>query len=210
MVKLIKAKIKIYRNDCEVSNEIYEKGIKFKYLKVKPGQEESIHLIKLENISDKNDIKGLKKLYQIDNNTLLAITKSCSACKVMSLVNLLILSAIPSDNNSIVYTVLAKNDQLNDAIKKIKNNGLKVEILNKIEYENIDLSEKQIKAVITAYKMGYFCKDRKATLTQVAQSLNVKPSSLEDVLRRGLEKILSNYFLDQGLMDEFDIEGNLC
>jgi Predicted DNA binding protein len=152
----------------------------------------------------------LKKLYQIDNNTLLAITKSCSACKVMSLVNLLILSAIPSDNNSIVYTVLAKNDQLNDAIKKIKNNGLKVEILNKIEYENIDLSEKQIKAVITAYKMGYFCKDRKATLTQVAQSLNVKPSSLEDVLRRGLEKILSNYFLDQGLMDEFDIESNLC
>jgi predicted DNA binding protein len=210
LIKLVKAEIKIYRDDCEVTNEIYERGIKFKHLKVRPGYEESIHIIKFENSINKNSIRGLRNISQIDNNTILAITKSCSACKVMSLVNLLILSAEPSNNNSIVYTVLAKNDQLNDAIKKIKDNGLKVEILSKVTYENIDLSEKQIKAIITAYRMGYFCKDRKATLTQVAQKLNVKPSSLEDVLRRGLEKILSNYFLEQGLMDEEDIESNRC
>ncbi|WP_048816734.1 helix-turn-helix domain-containing protein [Caldisphaera lagunensis] len=210
MVYLTKAKIKIYRDDCEVTNEIYEKGLRFKHLKVKPGIDESVHIIKFEKPIEKETLKGFKNVFELNEYTILVTAKSCSACKLMSLVNLLILSAEPDSNNSITYTVLAKSNQLNEAIEKFKESGLRVEIISKERPKNTDLSQKQIRAVLTAYKMGYFCKDRKATLTEVANSLNVKPSSLEDVLRKGLEKILTSYFLDQGLIDEDDVEIYWC
>ncbi len=205
MKKLIKAKLRIYRNDCDLTNYLYQRGIKVSLIKMKPGTEHTLHLIKISNSKNKVDINSIKNIGDVlyyNKNELLVSSKSCSACASVALSNLLILSAEQEGQNSIIYTVLGDGENIKNTLDLLKSKGLKAEIVEKEEYIESDLTEKQLNAIITAYKMGYFCTNRKATLSEVAKQIGIKPSSFEDVFRRGIEKIIKYYLYEKNLIDQ--------
>ena len=205
MKKVIKTKIKIYRDDCDLINYFNSNNIDFTHLKIKPGRVKTLHIMKLREAYNYNKIKGLAKEFNITyikkNNTMLIYKKSCSACMAISMTDLLVLSAEPQGKKSIIYTVIGEDSSIKEAINLIKKRGLRVERVGKDTYIEEELTEKQLKAILTAYTMGYFCRDRKATLSEVAEKIGIKPSSFEDVFRRGLEKIVRYYLIDKKLLD---------
>ncbi|MEB2792974.1 MAG: helix-turn-helix domain-containing protein [Caldisphaeraceae archaeon] len=209
MKKVIKAKIKIYRDDCDLINYFKSNNIGFTHLKIKPGRVKTLHIIKLREAYNYNKIKGLTEEFNITyakkNNTMLIYKKSCSACMAISMTDLLVLSAEPQGKESVIYTVIGEDGSIKEAINLIKKRGLRVERVGKDTYIEEELTEKQLKAILTAYTMGYFCRDRKTTLSEVAEKIGIKPSSFEDVFRRGLEKIVRYYLIDKKLLD-----GNSC
>ena len=209
MKKVVKAKIKIYRDDCDLINYFHSSGIDFTHLKIKPGKMKTLHVIKLKDAYSRDKMKMITKeffkknmAYNIKKDTMFIYKKSCSACMAISMTDLLVLSAEPHEKNSIIYTVIGEESSIKEAINSIKKEGLKVERIGKDAYIEEELTEKQLKAIITAYTMGYFCRDRKTTLSEVAEKIGIKPSSFEDVFRRGLEKIVRYYLIDKKLLDE--------
>jgi predicted DNA binding protein len=56
------------------------------------------------------------------------------------------------------------------------------------------LTEKQERALWFAITLGFYEWPRRITLTELAEKLGVSASTLSELMRRGLRRVLRNYF----------------
>ncbi|WP_258084886.1 helix-turn-helix domain-containing protein [Thermococcus thermotolerans] len=52
------------------------------------------------------------------------------------------------------------------------------------------LIKRQAEVLLLAYKSGYFDEPRKVTLRELAEMLNLSPSTVKEHLRKGLKRLL--------------------
>jgi predicted DNA binding protein len=72
---------------------------------------------------------------------------------------------------------------------------------NNIEYsisdisfkETPELTQRETEIIVKLYENGYFDPDRKLTMTQIAEQLDISPAALSEILRKSLRKMVKDY-----------------
>lgn len=94
------------------------------------------------------------------------------------------------------WRLLLTNEDLKLLLKKFDEMGIDVEIeqISSYDHHQDSLTLKQEQIVKLAWDMGYFETPRKISLKKLSQILGVSPPTLSEILRRGLRKIVREYF----------------
>jgi len=121
-------------------------------------------------------------------------TTKCMACKALADSSCFLTSAIGKDGY-VEWHLIAGGKSLADLVQRLKNYGCEVEIksVKKIDRKNL-LTERQEEIVRTAFEKGYYDSPKKIRIKDLAEILNIAPSTLAEILQRGEKKIIREYF----------------
>ncbi|KUH34569.1 transcriptional regulator [Thermococcus celericrescens] len=93
-----------------------------------------------------------------------------------------------------VLSVLCEEELVGDVVRAFRETyGARVISVEEAEPESSPLSKltkRQAEVLLLAYKSGYFDEPRKVTLRELAEMLNLSPSTVKEHLRKGLKKVL--------------------
>ncbi|WP_337860547.1 helix-turn-helix domain-containing protein [Ferroplasma sp.] len=191
--------IRVFRTDCEIVNYIdsHLKNTTVKNLKMM--NDFTLHCLIFnngdENTDEVNEIKALShSFFRAGKNRMWAECKSCTACNFFSTYNLVILGSIVTGNNAVLYRILLPGKiELKALQKELENNSIKYQIVEYYYKNSIELTEREKFVINKVYESKYFEKKRSSTLTDIAKSINISPSSLSETMRISLKKIIQNY-----------------
>ncbi len=194
--------LEAHRSDCKVQNALKALSLDFSIVRVNVGDEVSTHLVKLSKPVDRNLLNYLRrnglKVNVIDEETLWISAPSCSACKALSKAGLLVESGKPGNEDSIIYAVLSPGiKRLRVSIRQLRSSGVKVRVLDMEQLPMPSPTERQLEVLLLAYKMGYF--DREVNLKELAKQLGLSISTVSELLRKTLKKIVTHYFEEVGI-----------
>ncbi|GBC75744.1 hypothetical protein HRbin06_01066 [archaeon HR06] len=173
-----------------------------KALKDKEGVEEIFEIISEEENKILEELKKNKYLKEVEiisakeGRILGAVkTKKCTACKTFALSNCFLLSASTDKDGLIEWTLLAKEDSLYKLIKDLEAQNIKFTIkrLVKVSGKNL-LTARQEEILQIAFEKGYFDYPRSIDLKTLASQLDISPSTLSELLRKAIKKVLKERF----------------
>ncbi len=197
----VEALIEVSRTDCWVTNLVSQKDPKGEVKRLKIGPELTMHKVtctidRETMLSKMRELKGvITKVTREGKKSIWAEGVSCTACKFMADSDLAILSNKAADANHILYRVLVSSKRkLDVTLKDMEKSDLEPRLISIEEGAKLNLTDREREILIIALKRGYFEPDRQTSMKEVAENLGVSTSSLRDVLRRGLKKIVKNYF----------------
>jgi len=196
----VDALIEVTRGDCKVTNEVYSKNFDAEILRLKIGEERTIHKVICHEKRDElyYDLKAvLKDVSRIGKNTVWAETTSCSSCHFFASHGVIISGTKSINRNHLLYRVmLSSRFQLKEIMEEMEKLGLNPVLIESHDNVNADLTDREKEIIELAYKRGYYDTDRKISMKDLANELQVSASSLSDVLRRGTRKIIKSFVDD--------------
>lgn len=202
MVKnqLISVKLKV-RTDCEIvlmtsSNQ------PIKIIDIRPISSDRVkHLVMVpHSFINKLALKEellIKKHRSIGKSCIISIDKkSCTVCKILYNTNVFLSSAFSGEEGHIIYSFLTDKEGLNKLLKLLKKNKIEYSIveITHIDVKSSILTSTQEKILFIALETGLFDYPRRITLKELAIKLGLSPSTLDEIIRRGLKKLLKAYF----------------
>ncbi len=205
---VLKVFLEAHRSDCRVQNALKALNLDFSIVRVNVGDEVSTHLVKLGKPVNRDLLNYLRrsglKINVIDEETLWVSAPSCSACKALSRAGLLVEGGKPGNEDSIVYTVLSPGiKRLRMSIRQLRSSGVKVRVLDMEQLPMPSPTERQLEVLLLAYKMGgYF--DREVNLKELAKQLGLSISTVSELLRKTLKKVVMHYFEEIGITIDED------
>ncbi|BDR92936.1 helix-turn-helix domain-containing protein [Vulcanisaeta souniana] len=204
---VLKVILEAHRGDCRVQNALKAFNLNFSIARVNVGDEVSTHLVKLDKPVDRDLLNYLRrsglKVNVIDEETLWVSAPSCSACRALSRAGLLVEGGKPGNEDSIVYTVLSPGiKRLRTSIRQLRSSGVKVRVLDMEQLPMPSPTERQLEVLLLAYKMGYF--DREVNLKELAKQLGLSISTVSELLRKTLKKVVMHYFEEIGITIDED------
>ena len=194
----LQAQITVKREDCPVENAITGSGSMYSIKRVNAGEKTSKHLVefeKYENGTANRLRKESGKVTKISENRLWVDCRSCSSCRLISKSESIIFSAKPLSVHHISYRLLMPSEKsLDELVETLIDANMDVTVTKKQDYKVPEqLTKRQMEIILSAYNRGYFDVNRKITLTRLSEEFGIRPSSLEDILRRGLKKVVEYY-----------------
>jgi len=206
---LLDVYIKVIRGDCDVTNSILrlEPGVSVTMTRVSPGRTMSSHILRINN-GDPEEIKsqllrrGVRLVRILGNNTLWVRARSCSACSLLSREDCEVIEGSPISDTEITYRLLVPGlGALRDILRSLASSGLQPVVIKRAEHiETRDLTPRQLEVLLFAYKKGYFDTPRRISLAEMASMMGIRATSLRDILRRALKKIVRKYLIDMGFL----------
>jgi len=121
----------------------------------------------------------------------------CDACKAILSHNSFLISGRHVERYTIIYSFVAPSfDAFKSIMSTLEAKGLMPKILEvaKFKPKGKILTEKQERVLWLALKMGFFKYPRKLTMLELAQRLGVGLSTLSEITRRGMRRLLENHF----------------
>lgn len=201
MARALRVSIRLVRRDCDVANALRDRG-SFRIVEVSLGEGSSTHLVQVE---DESALRGLRRV-KVGKGLYLVTTPSCSACRALARQHgVVILGGRSEGQDAVVYDVVLPRVRLSEVLRGLEEEGLRPRVLSSSPYEEAELSQAQLAALLTAYRMGALCPDRRARLLDVARELGVSPATLTENLRKALYKVVSKYLADRGLTEGLDV-----
>lgn len=202
--------VKVVRFDCDVTNAIEAMGAKdVKMVRVSPGRTMSSHMLRVgggdpEEVRQALIKKGVRVVRVLNNNTLWVRARSCSACSLLSREDCVVIEGIPISSTEMSYRLLVPGlGALRDIIRALASSGLRPVVLKRAEHiEAGELTPRQLEVLLFAYRKGYFDTPRKISLSQMASIMGIRTTSLRDIIRRALKKVVRKYLTDMGLLLE--------
>ena len=141
----------------------------------------------------------LVKMYRWRGGTKVVIVKSvgCDVCNTILAHDLLLLSAKHIQNRTFIYSFIAPSlNTCREVIAAIESTGMKPIILKAVKFNAKGklLTKNQEKTLWLALKMGLFNYPRGIGISQLSRKIGVSPSTLSETIRRGIRKLLEEYF----------------
>jgi predicted DNA binding protein len=121
----------------------------------------------------------------------------CPLCQAILVNSAFLISGEAIRDDTIIYNFVTPNFQaFQDIISSIEQAGYTPRILEVTRYESRGdlLTEKQERALWFAITLGFFEWPRRITLTDLAEKMGISASTLSELMRRGLRRVLKNYF----------------
>ncbi|WP_237265356.1 helix-turn-helix domain-containing protein [Thermoplasma sp. Kam2015] len=199
----IEAIIEVEREDCWVTNLVLDRDPKAVIERLRIGENTTIHLVKpsIDRRTLFNEIKKypgyVLKANLSGKDSIWAEGKSCSSCRILESFNLMVMGGKSIGFDKVRYRIIAPTKaEFNRALKKLKDEELNAVVITTNEYSKNDLTPREREVIMSALKLGYFDIDRQISMKDLAKSFGIKTSSISDVMRRGLKKIVMEYFRD--------------
>ena len=121
----------------------------------------------------------------------------CPLCQTILVNSAFLISGEALCDDTIIYNFVTPNFQaFQDIISNIEQAGYTPRILEVTRYEARGdvLTEKQERALWFAITLGFYEWPRRITLTDLAEKMGISASTLSELMRRGLRRVLKNYF----------------
>ena len=197
--KLLIVKLRV-KTECEIVSLAREYGL-ISIIDIRPISEDLVrHLVKapcslIERIRDHGfDVKihhGLSKycLAYVDKTP-------CSICKLLYESKVFLSSAMLERDEWVLYSFLTDEKSFYELRKRLREENMEYEIISveRIDLRSTVLTPLQEKVLLIALETGFFDYPRKITLKELARRLELSPSTLNEIMRRGLKKLLKHYF----------------
>jgi len=159
------------------------------------------HIDDLKNITNQiyeNPLVKNVELLPINKNIYYGIieSKKCT-CRTIGLSKYHILRLqISNDGKLQITLVIDKIHPLEPLIKNLINNNVKVTIksykVKSSKEKGITLRQKMI--IKYALERGFFDYPRKISINEIAKDLGLSPSTVSEIIRRGLKWIINDYY----------------
>ncbi|MGF3522577.1 MAG: helix-turn-helix domain-containing protein [Candidatus Bathyarchaeia archaeon] len=127
-------------------------------------------------------------------------SEGCGVCNTILSSEAFLVSGKSMENFTIMYSFLVPSfEAYKKIISTLKDMGLKVNILKMGRFEPHAgiLTEKQERIFWLALKGGFFDYPRKIDTVKLAEKLGISPSTLSEITRRGMRRLLEHYFKGQ-------------
>jgi predicted DNA binding protein len=124
-------------------------------------------------------------------------TKGCDVCNTIVSKGAFLITAWNTEGNDIIYTFIAPNMKTaQDIISTLEalNFGLKILGMGRYKRRTSILTEKQEIALWLALESGFFDYPRKIGVSDLSRKLKVSSSTLSEIMRRGIRRLLEYYF----------------
>jgi predicted DNA binding protein len=124
-------------------------------------------------------------------------TRRCGACRILAQSECYLTSFSTQPDGTVQWGILGSGNAVVKLLNDLKEEGVEVSVKRISSFEgNNHLTSRQERLLEVALEKGYFDFPRRISLENLASLLNVAPSTLSEVLRRGLKKVVEEYFAE--------------
>ncbi|MCL4315033.1 MAG: helix-turn-helix domain-containing protein [Candidatus Thermoplasmatota archaeon] len=188
----------IVRNpDCPIMPRLAAMNISFEITRLSPGVEGTDHLVTFATFRREIDEELSKQSMMVkrfDGYSFWMKTTSCRICRAMSSI-----SAIPTNVRAVsggrlVYRILMPGPRASTVLRRhLDESGCDYSYSDQDEKLLRQLTPRQKQIFLTAYNAGYFDIDRRISMTDLAKNLHISTKTLQEMLRRSILKVVSQY-----------------
>ena len=194
---------------CKIVKWLSPLGLKhLKVLDIRSSNPHSVkHLIEL----DPSEIRQIQNL-PAELRAILAYGKGegkssiwlesegCGVCHTILSCEAFLVSGKSVEEYTIMYNFIVPSfEAFQKIVSTMESAGVKVKILKMDKFESKPgvLTEKQERIFWLALKGGFFDYPRKIDTVELAAKLGISPSTLSEITRRGMRRLLENYFKNE-------------
>lgn len=194
--------IEIVNNQCKVSKMLKDSGIwQFKVVDIRGSAGTSTrHLVSMSQKQLQKLPKGTFTLQSSDKSkkeiSAWFNSDGCNVCNPILSHDSFLISGRNITDNTIIYTFITPNfGAFQNIISALEHNGLKPKILKVEKYKPKGevLTQKQEIVLWMALKTGFFDYPRKIDTAELSRKLKIGASTLSEITRRGLRRLLEHY-----------------
>ncbi|ABW01135.1 helix-turn-helix domain-containing protein [Caldivirga maquilingensis] len=196
---MIKVLIKAYRNDCLVQNTLSKLNLGFDVLMINISDGKSTHLISTNRPLTRHELDLLResglRMRKVNENVMWIESPSCSSCRVLGHGGFMVIEGKSLDSNTVIYGILLPSrGYLRSLMKDFLNESVKAEVVYAQAIKVKTLTSRQLEVLQLAYSRGLFDDKRRVSISELAKELGISPATLTVLIRRGIKKVLEDYF----------------
>ncbi len=191
----IEAVIEVDTKDCELSQALT--GFDCTIDRISPGANVTTHKVVCndEERVVMRRIAGKKLKVHRTAGSLWVDTPNCAACSFYSSPFYIVLGARAVEKDRMQCRLMLHSIRDLRALEvRMATASIHYEIRAIVPYARRELTERQRDILKIALDKGYFEQDSRTSLTKLAGMIGISPSSLSEILRRGLKKSVNFYF----------------
>jgi predicted DNA binding protein len=198
--------LEIENHECTIVKRFGALGLKhLKVIDIRSSSPQSVkHLVELDPAEVRQVKNPPAELKQISSKaegdvkpSIWLDSSGCRVCKTILECDAFLVSGKSLQDATIMYSFMVPSwDAYQKILAAMKSAGLKVNILKmgKFEPQAGVLTEKQESIFWLALKGGFFDYPRKIDTATLAAKLGISPSTLSEITRRGMRRLLESYF----------------
>lgn len=165
-------------------------------------ERKTLHLIRLplkEGERVQKEIRGLKvkKCEGKQDACFWLESEGCKTCHAILSNKSFLVRGYSIGDSRIIYEFIAPSfSSYQKILNDLRNNNIKYRVLKvkNIASEKRVLTPRQERVLWYALTLGYFDYPRRIKTEELARILDMSPSTLSEVLRRGIRRLLEDYF----------------
>jgi hypothetical protein len=198
--------LEVENRQCAIVKRLKPLGLRhIKVVDIRSSTPESVkHLVELDP-EEVNQIKNppveLKAISargkSEGKNSAWLESGGCGVCHAILSSDAFLVSGKSMADDSIMYSFMVPSlEAYQKIVSSLKATGLKVNVLKMGQFEPKEgvLTEKQERIFWLALKGGFFDYPRKIDTVELAAKLGISPSTLSEITRRGMRRLLQSYF----------------
>ena len=198
--------LEVENRQCRIVKKCASLGLKhLKVVDIRGSNKSSVkHLVEL----DPNEVKKIKnpppelkaigvKGQNKGKASIWLESEGCGVCNTILSCDAFLVSGKSMEDFSIMYNFMVPSfEAYQKIVTDMEGAGLKVNVLKmgKFEPRKGVLTEKQERIFWLALKGGFFDYPRKIDTVELAAKLGISPSTLSEITRRGLRRLLEHYY----------------
>jgi len=133
-----------------------------------------------------------------ENHFIGTILSSKCPCLISGLVNYHIIDSYIDKKGKMNVSIMVSDDYpLKTLLENLRKMGIDVRLKRPSTSKNAYLTPKQKLVIKYAFEKGFFEYPKKVSIIDIGKELNLAPSTVSEMIRRGLRKLLKEYFEKQ-------------
>lgn len=198
--------LEVENQKCKIVQKCASLGLKlFKVVDVRSSTRNSVkHLVELDPVEVKRLTNPPAELRDHmsrgkrgDKASVWLESEGCKVCNTILSFDAFLVSGKSGENSTIKYNFMVPGfEAYRNIVSTLEDAGFRVTVLRmqKFEPQKKFLTFKQEKIFWLALKGGFFEYPRKINMVELAAKLGISPSTLSEIIRRGMRRLLEYHF----------------
>ncbi|HTY75581.1 MAG TPA: helix-turn-helix domain-containing protein [Candidatus Nanoarchaeia archaeon] len=200
--------LEVENRQCAILKRLTPLGLShIKVIDIRSSSPKSVkHLVELDSEEVKRvknppaELKAIGEGAGEAKSSIWLESQGCGVCNTILSCDAFLVSGKSLEGCTIMYSFMVPSfEAFKKIIASMREAGLKVNVLKmgKFEPKAGVLTEKQERIFWLALKGGFFDYPRKIDTVELAAKLGISPSTLSEITRRGMRRLLESYFKNE-------------
>ncbi len=200
--------LEVENKQCAIVKRLAPLGLRhLKVIDIRSSNPKSVkHLVELDPEEVKcvknppSELKSIEEEGGDGKSSIWLESEGCGVCNTILSCDAFLVSGKSLEGCSIMYSFMVPSyEAFQKIVSSMKAAGLQVIVrkMGKFEPQAGVLTEKQERIFWLALKGGFFEYPRKIDTVELAEKLGISPSTLSEITRRGMRRLLESYFKNE-------------